>query len=837
MCEQYAVDPVAGITALRPCPLGAEGCQPCDLFNDLVCASPKDTVEWPMMWGMVCADEDGFWCMSWQNIGIVIAISNCLQLAFEYILIVNSEETEDVYEFQSAVHKCGWQAVVTICCIGLVLLTIGPYGRLLRLQRTETLWMTFMVSLGLDQVKNVLVQPIIWWVIIRRCGRVNPGIQEYNEDYILQWETQESLIGEMRRKVDEFLQWRPIMFGIIGLVGFYSLFVMTAIATADSYQGIKVVEDFFKYGDFAFLCIFVLEIVFKTFAYGFKFVFDLWNIFDSSIVIVSFVFFFLPTGGSRGLTLLRLLRLMRVMMVMRKVSEQRKKLQSLKRSSGAYDVGSNVDKVMELVDELMTHKSVEPHQKAELDWVMEMITSNKLYSVSMVEEEQTGEKQNDELNAWLYTSDATGATGAKDPTLGHGITGRQTVMQSNIRESALQSKVTPSSARDSTMSNSGGQGDPGVIRSSRMIKGSSQVRSSAARGSRRQSRRQSEQKARHEGAGALHVQLYTTAELTPAEEDQIEEALESFNEWNIDMQVAGSILDLHLIPIVFFKIIIHHEIMHTLKFDFDLMYHFCCHTQSSFNHQVKFHGTPHTADMLHTCHYLLTHDLEKILHQPLDKFTLLFSALIAHAGHPGLNNDFLMKCRHPWAITYNDRSVIQNHSLARFMLALADPELNFMLHLRPEQVDQFRKTCIAIVLKLDLRAHFMELSMFTTKLASETFPSESQEDRTHMMSVALRVADLSWTCRPLQTYLKWSEKFLEEYFIQGDLEKQIGLGVSCFCDRDIVNTTKTNLSFTLVVAMPVITTFTLLLDNAELQNDMIVEGLEKNRAYLQSWAS
>jgi hypothetical protein len=221
----------------------------------------------------------------------------------------------------------------------------------------------------------------------------------------------------------------------------------------------------------------------------------------------------------------------------------------------------------------------------------------------------------------------------------------------------------------------------------------------------------------------------------------------------------------------------------------------------------------------------------------LDKFTLLFSALIGHAGHPGLTNDFLIKCRHPWAIMYNDRAVTQNFSLATFFNALADPELNFMLHLRPEQVDMFRRICIQIVLKLDLRVHFSELSLFTTKLGSETFPSESQEDRVQMMSVALRVADLSWTCRPLQTYLKWSERFLEEYFIQGDLEKQIGAGVSSFCDRDVVNTTKTNLSFTLVVAMPVITTFTMLLDNNELQNDMIIEGLEKNRAYLQSWAA
>jgi 3',5'-cyclic-nucleotide phosphodiesterase/cAMP-specific phosphodiesterase 4 len=241
--------------------------------------------------------------------------------------------------------------------------------------------------------------------------------------------------------------------------------------------------------------------------------------------------------------------------------------------------------------------------------------------------------------------------------------------------------------------------------------------------------------------------------------------------------------------------------------------------------------------MLQTCHYLFTKDLEKVLHQPLDKFILLFSALIGQAGHPGLTNDFLIKCRHPWAIMYNDRAVCQNYSLATFFSAVADPELNFMLHLRPEQLNVFRSTCIQIVLKLDLRQHFSELGLFTTKLGSETFPSDSQEDRILMMSVALRVADLSWTCRSLQTYNKWSDKFLEEFFVQGDLEKQIGAGISCFCDRDAVNTSKTNFSFIMVVAMPVITTFTMVLDNKDCQEAMITDGLEKNKAYLLSWTA
>lgn len=81
--------------------------------------------------------------------------------------------------------------------------------------------MHFLLCVGLDQVKNLCIQPVIWYVIIRRCGRVHPGIQEYNEEYLLQWELQESLWDECRRKVREFFKMRLVLLGIIGLIGFY----------------------------------------------------------------------------------------------------------------------------------------------------------------------------------------------------------------------------------------------------------------------------------------------------------------------------------------------------------------------------------------------------------------------------------------------------------------------------------------------------------------------------------------------------------------------------------------------------------------------------------------
>jgi len=48
----------------------------------------------------------------------------------------------------------------------------------------------------------------------------------------------------------------------------------------------------------------------------------------------------------------------------------------------------------------------------------------------------------------------------------------------------------------------------------------------------------------------------------------------------------------------------------------------------------------------------------------LDIFSLLISAAIHDFEHPGLNNNFLEKSRHPLAIKYNDISILENHHIA-----------------------------------------------------------------------------------------------------------------------------------------------------------------------------
>lgn len=58
--------------------------------------------------------------------------------------------------------------------------------------------------------------------------------------------------------------------------------------------------------------------------------------------------------------------------------------------------------------------------------------------------------------------------------------------------------------------------------------------------------------------------------------------------------------------------------------------------------------------------------------------TAIFSAMVHDYEHLGLNNDFLVKTKHPLALVYNDRSPMEQHHLAAAFTLLQQADMNFL---------------------------------------------------------------------------------------------------------------------------------------------------------------
>lgn len=70
--------------------------------------------------------------------------------------------------------------------------------------------------------------------------------------------------------------------------------------------------------------------------------------------------------------------------------------------------------------------------------------------------------------------------------------------------------------------------------------------------------------------------------------------------------------------------------------------------------------------------------------------------------------------------------------------------------------------------------HF-EMHQFQEYLDTGTLDMDSGDVRHFVLQIALKCADICNPCRPWDISRKWSMKVCEEFFRQGDYERQVGV--------------------------------------------------------------
>lgn len=144
-----------------------------------------------------------------------------------------------------------------------------------------------------------------------------------------------------------------------------------------------------------------------------------------------------------------------------------------------------------------------------------------------------------------------------------------------------------------------------------------------------------------------------------------------------------------------------------------------------------------------------------------------------------------------------------------------------------------RGLIIDTVLNSDISKHFTLLTELKTKLGNN-FPTDSIEDRTLILSVTLRIASMFKMVRDRQVFGKWMEKFFEEYFKQGDMERSLELTVTKFMDKENTHKERVYSSFLTVVCRPLLVTYLILVDDQEVSNALLRDGIDKNKKNLET---
>ena len=219
-----------------------------------------------------------------------------------------------------------------------------------------------------------------------------------------------------------------------------------------------------------------------------------------------------------------------------------------------------------------------------------------------------------------------------------------------------------------------------------------------------------------------------------------------------------------------------------------------------------YHNNIHGADVTQTiCLFFLNSNAEKMFQtKVLDLLSIFIAALGHDIAHPGLTNNFQINASTELAITYNDASCLENYHCSKLFSILKKDETNIFEKLSTNDYKDIRKRMISEILSTDMSNHKKVMTMMETKIPKIKndkfeFINDDKEsmknDQQCLLDFFIHSADLAHNTKLFDISLKWVELLSEEFWLQGDKEKYLGLPVSFLCDRKDMNVPSSQVNF------------------------------------------
>merc|ERR1719261_260496 len=222
--------------------------------------------------------------------------------------------------------------------------------------------------------------------------------------------------------------------------------------------------------------------------------------------------------------------------------------------------------------------------------------------------------------------------------------------------------------------------------------------------------------------------------------------------------------------------------------------------RAGYDNTNSYHNFYHAVDTVQTTFLLMsTIDKQKAIFEDIDMFAVMVGALGHDLGHPGVNSLFLINTRHDYAMTYNDTSVLENMHISTLYRILKSDATNIFVGLDHSQWTNARKTIISSVLATDMAHHFKmvsdidvfyslnddKLNSGDPEIRAEVYREKAT--RVMLLNLLLHAADISNAAKPFDICEKWAKRVMDEFFDQGDKEREKGMTVSAMFDRHSTN--------------------------------------------------
>lgn len=251
-----------------------------------------------------------------------------------------------------------------------------------------------------------------------------------------------------------------------------------------------------------------------------------------------------------------------------------------------------------------------------------------------------------------------------------------------------------------------------------------------------------------------------------------------------------------------------------------------------------FHNFVHAVDVLCWLWMQMVQTKAKRFLVDSEQFALLVAAIGHDLGHLGFNNNFLVATAHELAVIYNDRSPLENMHCWKLFQILGTSDTNLLGSVDKETYKHIRKNIIEAILHTDITKHnemVKDLSLFyqmnKETLNIEELSAEAEDvlknNRPLMMNSFLHSADVNNPSRPWEVAEKLAHLCMDEFFSQGDKEKELGIPVGMLNDREMVNRAHSQIGFIEFMIAPWVEALVPMFPDLEFMSDYTAENIQK----------
>ncbi|XP_068582704.1 3',5'-cyclic-AMP phosphodiesterase 4C-like isoform X1 [Cebidichthys violaceus] len=317
-------------------------------------------------------------------------------------------------------------------------------------------------------------------------------------------------------------------------------------------------------------------------------------------------------------------------------------------------------------------------------------------------------------------------------------------------------------------------------------------------------------------------------------EDELAKELEDLDKWSFNIFRLAEFSNNRPLSCIMYTIFQERELLKTFRIPVDTFVTYVMTLEDHYHGNVAYHNSLHAADVTQSTHVLLSTPALDAVFTDLEILAALFAAAIHDVDHPGVSNQFLINTNSELALMYNDESVLENHHLAVGFKLLHQEHCDIFQNLTKRQRQSLRKLVIDMVLATDMSKHMTLLADLKTMVETKKVTSsgvlllDHYTERIQVLRNMVHCADLSNPTKALPLYRQWTERIMEEFFRQGDKERERGMEISAMCDKHTASVEKSQVGFIDYIVHPLWETWA---DLVHPDAQELLDTLEENREW------